>query len=190
MLHVWPVLSPDLKERKSRLIDEMGGLYTLQPIIGKLCHRHEEVLRPPAIGAFGSEFFSAIVAPGESDVPEWRSWKRRVFPGPGCGSFYCGNSFKDSLAALFIGRNAQGAAIVLEGLLLASFRKMDQGTVLKKCHISSKQAPFFIRQLKLFSRSELEQAIENLFRLDWEMKTGRVDGPMGMEAWVVNATSS
>ena len=60
--------------------------------------------------------------------------------------------------------------------------------ILRKCRVWPKQAPFFMRQLKLFSRKQLEKALEGLFQLDWNMKTGRVEGPQAFEAWVVQTT--
>jgi len=64
-----------------------------------------------------------------------------------------------------------------------------EGRVMQKCRISPKQAPFFKRQFKHFSRVQLERALENLFQLDWKLKTGQVNGPLAMEAWVIETTS-
>ncbi|MDD5218081.1 MAG: DNA polymerase III subunit delta [Candidatus Omnitrophica bacterium] len=61
-----------------------------------------------------------------------------------------------------------------------------QGEILRKLRISPKQAPYFTRQIKQFSRKQLEQALEGLFQLDWKMKSGRADGPIALEAWLVS----
>ncbi len=84
----------------------------------------------------------------------------------------------------------------LVGLLHWQFRRLwlarvllDEGRpeslVLKRVGIYPKQAPFFLRQLKRFRRAELERALEQLFRIDWKMKTGRLEGTAPLEAWVV-----
>ena len=66
---------------------------------------------------------------------------------------------------------------------------LDEGkaeeNVLKKCGVSVRQAPFFMRQLKAFSRRKLERAVEGLFQLDWKIKTGRVEGIPAFESWLV-----
>jgi DNA polymerase III subunit delta len=64
-----------------------------------------------------------------------------------------------------------------------------ESLILKKCRISFKQAPFFMRQLRTLSREKLEQALEGLFQLDWKVKTGRAEGPLGLEQWVVKTAS-
>ncbi len=90
--------------------------------------------------------------------------------------------------------------ISLLGLLHWQMRRFWQAKVLqaegesesliaKKCKLSPRQAPFFMRQLKLFSRAQLERTLEGLFQLDWKIKTGRIDGPLGFETWVVKTTS-
>lgn len=61
--------------------------------------------------------------------------------------------------------------------------------ILRKIRISPRQMPSFTRQLKSFSRGQLETALEGLFQLDWKMKTGQVEGPSAFEAWVVQTTS-
>ena len=42
-----------------------------------------------------------------------------------------------------------------------------------------------MRQYKQFKRERLEKAIEGLFRLDLELKTGQLDGPLGLELWIL-----
>ena len=60
-----------------------------------------------------------------------------------------------------------------------------EGVILKKCKVSPRQAPFFMRQLKSFSRKKLEECLEGLFQMDWKLKTGRGEGPLELEKWVV-----
>jgi DNA polymerase III delta subunit len=64
----------------------------------------------------------------------------------------------------------------------------NESTLLRKCRISPKQAPYFMRQVRIFSRQKLEKALEGLFRLDWELKTGQVEGIIGLESWIVQLT--
>ncbi len=45
----------------------------------------------------------------------------------------------------------------------------------------------FFKQLTRFSLKELEQIIEGLFVLDWQLKTGRAGGRYEMEAWLVTS---
>ncbi len=44
---------------------------------------------------------------------------------------------------------------------------------------------FFMRQLQPLSRKKLEQALEGLFHLDWGLKSGRAEGAIDLEKWVV-----
>ena len=62
---------------------------------------------------------------------------------------------------------------------------VSQSEILKRCKISPRQAPFFWRQLQPLSRKKLEQALEGLFQLDWALKTGRAEGAVDLEQWVV-----
>ena len=62
---------------------------------------------------------------------------------------------------------------------------LSQNEILKKCHISYKQATFFWRQLQGFNKTKLEKALEGIFQLDWKLKTGRVDGPVALESWLI-----
>ncbi len=64
-----------------------------------------------------------------------------------------------------------------------------QDTALKKCKVYPKQAPFFMKQLRMFSRAHLESALEQLFQLDWKIKTGQIDEFSGFESWLVQTTS-
>lgn len=64
-----------------------------------------------------------------------------------------------------------------------------ESDVLRRCRISPRQAPYFMRQLKVFSRKKLEIAIEGLFELDWKAKTGQAEGLVEIEKWIVQVTS-
>ncbi len=90
--------------------------------------------------------------------------------------------------------------ISLLGLLHWQIRRFWQARVLldegnaenmifKKCKVSPRQAPFFMRQVRAFPRKKLEECLEGLFQMDWKIKTGRADGPLALETWVVKATS-
>lgn len=57
--------------------------------------------------------------------------------------------------------------------------------ILRRSKVYSKQAPFFVRQYKQFKRERLENAIEGLFQLDWQVKTGQMDGALGLELWIL-----
>lgn len=63
-----------------------------------------------------------------------------------------------------------------------------ENVILKKCRVSYKQSGFFLKQARAVKRSRVERAIQDLFRLDWNMKTGRVEGPAGLECWVIQST--
>lgn len=73
-------------------------------------------------------------------------------------------------------------------------RLLDEGCaeseILKKCRAFGRQAPFFLRQLKQYSRPELERALETLFQLDRKVKTGECDGAVGLEAWTARLTAA
>ena len=60
-----------------------------------------------------------------------------------------------------------------------------QSEIVKKCKISPRQAPFFWRQLQQIPRKKLEQSLEGLFKLDWALKTGRSEGAVDLEKWVI-----
>ena len=68
-------------------------------------------------------------------------------------------------------------------------RGQSQDAVLKECKVYPKQAPYFLRQLKSFPRSKLEQILEALFQLDWKIKTGQISAGYGVEAWLIETTS-
>lgn len=61
-----------------------------------------------------------------------------------------------------------------------------EGEILRRIKVYSKQAPFFIRQYKQFKKERLESALEGLFQLDWQVKTGQVDGALGLELWILD----
>lgn len=60
-----------------------------------------------------------------------------------------------------------------------------QNEILKRCKISPRQSPFFLRQLQPVTRQRLEQALEGLFKLDWALKSGRAEGAVDLEKWVI-----
>ncbi len=60
-----------------------------------------------------------------------------------------------------------------------------ESVIMKKCKISPRQAPYFKKQLMRFKREKLEKALSGLFQLDWKLKTGRADGPIALESWLV-----
>lgn len=91
----------------------------------------------------------------------------------------------------------EGDTIALIGLLHWQIRRawlgrslMEEGQpeviLLKKCKVSPKQAPFFMRQLRTLSSQRLEHLLEGLFYLDWKVKTGELQGEPALEAWVIN----
>lgn len=59
--------------------------------------------------------------------------------------------------------------------------------VLDRLHLSARQAPFFLRELKRFSLADLEKALEGLFHLDWDLKSGRAEGRCDLDRWLVSA---
>ena len=111
---------------------------------------------------------------------------------------------KTGRALIFLKKLADTDAdfIALLGLLHWQFKRLWQGRVLldegapeaailRKCRVNSpRQAPFFMKQLKVFSRKKLESCLEGLFQLDWKMKTGRTEDGAGLEAWVVETAGS
>lgn len=117
-----------------------------------------------------------------------------------------------SLANAVAGRQTERALILLKqvmesqddvigllGLLHWQVRRLWQGkyltehgysesAMLAECKISPKQAHYFLRQIKMFSLKKLEEALEGLFQIDWKIKTGRAEGPMELESWVLQTT--
>ncbi len=62
-----------------------------------------------------------------------------------------------------------------------------ESVILKKCKIYPKQAPFILRQVKLFTLEALENALEGLFQADWKAKTGQTAPEEAIELWVVRS---
>lgn len=90
--------------------------------------------------------------------------------------------------------------VSLIGLLHWQIRRLWQARVLldegasetvigKKCRLSFKQSTFFMRQVRALSRHKLEEALEGLFQLDWRLKSGRAEERLGIETWILQATS-
>ena len=68
-------------------------------------------------------------------------------------------------------------------------RGTSQEAILKECKVSVKQAPYFLREIGALSLVKLEEAIEQLFQLDWESKTGQTDPAVGLESWLIRTTA-
>lgn len=66
---------------------------------------------------------------------------------------------------------------------------VSQSDLLRKVKVSPRQAPFFMRQLQSLSRKKLEQSLEGLFQLDWGLKSGRAEGAIDLEKWVIQTVS-
>lgn len=62
---------------------------------------------------------------------------------------------------------------------------LPEAEILRKCKVYGKQAPFFTRQMKQFKRVQLEKALEGLFQIDWKLKTGQMEGDLGLEIWIM-----
>ncbi len=93
-----------------------------------------------------------------------------------------------------------GQTVALIGLLHWQIRRLwlakvlleegePESTIMRKCKMSPRQVPFLMRQLKPFSRERLERALEGLFQIDWKIKSGRTDGEVALESWLVEATA-
>ncbi len=67
---------------------------------------------------------------------------------------------------------------------------LSESEIARRSKISPRQIPFLMRQLKRFTRDQLEKALEELFRLDWKIKTGRAEEKQALEAWVVQTASA
>lgn len=66
---------------------------------------------------------------------------------------------------------------------------VSQSDLLRKVKVSPRQAPFFMRQLQSLSRKKLETSLEGLFQLDWGLKSGRAEGAIDLEKWVMQTVS-
>ncbi|MBI3316390.1 MAG: DNA polymerase III subunit delta [Candidatus Omnitrophica bacterium] len=71
------------------------------------------------------------------------------------------------------------AKVLLEG-------GKSEAEVLKRVKVYGYQTGKFTQALRSFSRRQLEMALEELFQLDWDLKTGRVEGIAAMESWVLH----
>lgn len=91
-------------------------------------------------------------------------------------------------------------AVMLIGLLHWQIRRLwqarvlldrgeSEGAVLKKCRVYPGQAPYFLKSLRTFPRKKIEQALEGLFSLDRQMKSGNVETGAALESWLVRVTS-
>ncbi len=59
-----------------------------------------------------------------------------------------------------------------------------ESRIFEELKISSKRAHFFSRQMRLFSRPQLERALETLFELDRGIKSGEEEMQTGLEKWI------
>ena len=86
----------------------------------------------------------------------------------------------------------------LVGLLHWQFRRFWQGKKWLAQGVSEREITLrlklwpsrveaFFKQLTRFSLKELEQILEGLFILDWQLKTGRAEGRYEMEAWLATS---
>ena len=67
---------------------------------------------------------------------------------------------------------------------------VSEAEILRRAKVSPKQLPFIMRQVKRFTRDQLERSLEELFQLDWKIKTGRAEEQPALEAWVVRTASA
>lgn len=61
-----------------------------------------------------------------------------------------------------------------------------EAIILKTCGIYFKQAPFFMKSVRQSRLEKLEQMIEELFQMDWKLKTGRGGETLPLELWVAD----
>ena len=61
--------------------------------------------------------------------------------------------------------------------------------IIDRCRISKKRASFFLKDLKKFSLEKLELALESLYIIDKGFKTGRIEGDVSLEGWLLQLTS-
>lgn len=60
--------------------------------------------------------------------------------------------------------------------------------LLKRSKVYSKQAPFFMRQVRMLDRARLERAVEGLYDIDRKVKTGQAEGLLELELWTERFT--
>lgn len=68
-------------------------------------------------------------------------------------------------------------------------QNVSENAVLQRLKINPRQSRFFLNQLKLFPLSLLEQMIEDLFHIDWRIKTGRAQGAEVFEMFLAKMAS-
>jgi len=89
--------------------------------------------------------------------------------------------------------------ILFLGLLHWQFRRfwrastllaegVPESEVLKRCGVHYRQSVYFMRQARALQTERLERAIEGLFRLDWDIKTGRALSEPALEKWIIETT--
>ncbi|HXV27504.1 MAG TPA: DNA polymerase III subunit delta [bacterium] len=67
---------------------------------------------------------------------------------------------------------------------------LSESEIARRLKINPRQSSFVMRQLERFDRSQLEESLEELFQMDWKIKTGRSEALPGLEAWVVRTSTS
>lgn len=63
-----------------------------------------------------------------------------------------------------------------------------ESEVLRRSKVYGYQTEKFTQALRAFTRKKLERALEDLFQLDWGLKTGRIEGIPALENWVMRMT--
>ena len=58
-----------------------------------------------------------------------------------------------------------------------------------RLRLSPARTSHFFRELSGFTQEKLEKILEGLFRLDWELKSGRAEGRYEIERWLANSIS-
>ena len=89
----------------------------------------------------------------------------------------------------------EGNAIVVVGLLNWQLKRLWQAKMLidecgeremfKALRISPYRAPIFLKQVSRFSFQMLEQAIDQLFQIDWKLKTSQASDRIALESFII-----
>jgi len=66
---------------------------------------------------------------------------------------------------------------------------LPERTIVERCRIPRGRSGVFLRNLRSFPQEKLEKAIKDLFQLDVNLKTGRREGTVDLERWLVELTS-
>ncbi|MBI4388494.1 MAG: DNA polymerase III subunit delta [Candidatus Omnitrophica bacterium] len=94
----------------------------------------------------------------------------------------------------------EGTAVPVIGLLNWQLKRIWQAKILtqergeremlKFLRISPYRVPTFLKQVARFSFHTLEQAISQLFQIDWKLKTGQMNEQIVLEAFIVKLATS